>query len=251
MLHGIISPSLKEKIENDIKIKFEITSDILNNIDWNSKNNEYLIYALLNKSFTFETPFPSLKDDTFGSSQSTVRYFGLDSTAIDKTFNQVTALFYNSESDFAIKINTIENDELILYRTDNISNFQNTYLELEQKANSYSGNKKLLRETDTLKIPYVNVHSMINYDDLCKKILKNSNGSYINYALQIINFSLNNYGGNLKSEAYIDTYISDSTAITRDFNFTNRFIIYIKEKDKNIPYFALLIDTTDVLLENK
>lgn len=247
---GIVSPALKEQIENDLKEKFNSNSEILDSIDWNTDYEEYLIYSMLKKSFTFETPFLERKSDTFGNSSKKIKYFGLDSPALEKTFDQVTVLFYNSNSDFAVKIATLEGEEVISYRTDNVTNFSDTYNEIEQKSKKFTGRKTMIREKDELKIPFIKIQSIINYDELCNKTIKNSRGAYIKYAIQTVDFELNNYGGNLSSEAYIDMYLSASIEEPRYFNFTDTFVLYLKEQDKNTPYFALLVDNTDVLVED-
>ena len=246
---GQISPELKKQIESDIKNKFNTNSEFLNNIDWNA-TNEYLIYSMLNKNFTFETPFIERKSDTFGDVEENVKYFGLDATTLEETFEQVTVLFYNADNDFAVKIATLEGEEVILYRTDNVTDFENTYLELEQKTNSYNGRTTMIREKDELKVPFIKVKAVINYDELCNKTIKNSNGAYIKYAMQNVDFSLDNYGGNIKSEAYVDIYMSSSLEKPRYFNFTDNFVLFLKEADKETPYFALLVDNTDVLIKD-
>ena len=159
-------------------------------------------------------------------------------------------MFYNADNDFAVKIATLEGEEVILYRTDNVKDFENTYLELEQKTNSYNGRTTMIREKDELKVPFIKVKAVINYDELCNKTIKNSNGAYIKYAMQNVDFSLDNYGGNIKSEAYVDIYMSSSLEKPRYFNFTDNFVLFLKEADKETPYFALLVDNTDVLIKD-
>lgn len=43
--------------------------------------------------------------------------------------------------------------------------------------------------------------------------------------------------------------MSASLEEPRYFNFTDIFVLYLKEKDKDKPYFALLVDNTDILVE--
>lgn len=246
---GPVSPDLKSEIEKNLKEKFGTSSDVLDDINWKSSDNEYLIYAMLNKSFTFKTPFRELSKAPFSNSEINVKYFGLDCPTVEDTFEQVTALFYNSDSDFAVKIDTIEGEEVILYRINNINNFQDTYNEVEKKASEYSGKKYLLREKDELRIPFISVNATINYDELCHKPIKNTNGVYLLSAVQNVNFSLTNLGGNLSSEAYVDFYLSEALEEPRYFNFTDTFVLYLKEKDKDKPYFALFVDNIDILVE--
>lgn len=244
-----INNALRKKIQTNLKNKFNTESDVLNRINWDAKNNEYLIYAMLNKNFTFETPFP-IDLWKFKDSEKKFKFFELGSPTMEKTFEQVTALFYNSKNDFAVKIDTKEGEELILYRTDNVKNFSENYKELQDKAKVYNGKKELIREKDELKVPFINVNTDINYDELCNRTIKGTNGAYIKQAVQTVKFKLDNYGGNLTSEGYVDIYMSDSLEEPRYFYLDNTFVLYMKEKDKTTPYFALLVDNTDVLVEN-
>ena len=54
---------------------------------------------------------------------------------------------------------------------------------------------------DTLKIPYLNVNTEISYGELCNKELatNKNNISYITSAIQQVDFSLNNEGGDVTS----------------------------------------------------
>ena len=246
---GNLNYSLRDKIEDNLKDKFNTESEVLDNIEWNNKENEYLIYAMLNKNFTFETPFPKLVD-TFGDSSEKFNFFGLVASTENKTFEQVTVLFYNSASDFAVKIDTKEGEELILYRTDSVIRFDKSYNEIVKKTNSYTGRREMIREKDELKVPFINLETNINYDELCNRVIKGTNGAYIKQAVQTIKFGLDNYGGNIKSEAIIYTLMCMSMEEPRYFYFDDNFVLYLKEKAKDKPYFALKVDNTDVLVES-
>ncbi len=247
---GAINTLLRDEINKELKNKFNTESDVINKIDWNSTGNDYLIYAMLNKNFTFKTPFPKFTK-TFGNSEKNVMYFGLETSTVQDTFKQVTALFYNSPSDFAVKIDTKEGEELILYRTDSSKSFEESYEEILQKANKYTGTKELKNEKDELKVPFINLTKNISYNELNDRIIKGKNGAKIKGTLQTVNFNLDNYGGNIKSEALIHTLMSYSEETPRYFNFTDTFLLYLKEKDKTKPYFALKVDDTEFLVESK
>ena len=248
---GIINPELKQTIEKVLKERFQTDSQILDRIDWNTKDKEYLIYAMLNKEFTFEVPFPKQASRSFAGSTEKVKYFGLEYSSIEETFEQVTALFYHSEEDFAVKIATKEGEELILYRNNHIQNFDEAYEEVKQKTQNYTGRRELVREKDEMKIPFIKINAEINYDELCNKVIKGTNGAYIKQAVQQVDFYLDNYGGNIKSEAMINMYMCVGPEDMRKFNFTDQFVIFLKEEGKEKPYFAALIDNTDVLVTDE
>ena len=117
-----------------------------------------------------------------------------------------------------------------------------------EKSNNYTDNKTW-DKNDVLMIPFIKVQDEINYDELCGRLIKGTQW-YIRQALQTINFELNNYGGSVKSEALIEALKQSSLDINREFIFDDDFILYLKEADKEKPYFALKVDNFDVLVES-
>lgn len=74
---------------------------------------------------------------------------------------------------------------------------------------------------------------------------------YIKQALQIIEFELNNYGGSVKSEALIEDVKNSILNKGGKFIFNDTFLLYLKEENKEKPYFALRVDNTDILVKGK
>lgn len=245
-IHGETSEELKNKIQREIKEKFNEDSQIIDKINW--KNPEaYILYAILKKEYNFFEKFPLLEDGTFENSKEKVKYFGLKPNRSQKASINVNVLFYNSKDDFAIRLNTIEGEEIYLYKTiEKNKTFEEFYFEMLDKENSYTGNKSW-QKNDILKIPFIQVNEEINYDELCGRIIKGTD-KCISQALQTINFELNNVGGFVKSEAIMEVSKSVSPKAEREFLFDSDFIIYLKEKNKKQPYFALNVDNIDVLI---
>ncbi len=245
---GKTSPELKSEILNNIERKFAINNQtILDNINFENKENSYTIYSILNKKFEFLSPFNTMGETTFKDSKDKFEYFGIKAGNGEILSNNINSLFYNNSEDFAISLNTKENEEVILYRTNDNDTFENTYEKLKDKFKEY-GNKEKFTEMDELKIPTINMDILISYDELCNKYIKGTNAMYISNALQNVKFNLDKFGGILKSESYIEevTY-SDRMGKGRNFYFTDRFIVFLKEKDKNMPYMALLVDNSEIL----
>lgn len=216
----------------------------------------YKIYAELNKKLNFIHVFDNFSNDfqtyTFGKNneqEENIKYFGINSGSSEKLNENVEVLFYNTtdeeiiSNDFAVILKTIQGDEIILYRTDDIKTFDEYYTEIKEKAKQYSG-KKSFEEDDELLIPYINANGIISYDELIGKTIKNTD-IHIEAAVQNVNFYLNEKGCNLQSQA---TMITGATSITsRYFAFTDTFVLFMREKEKSIPYFALKIDNSDIL----
>lgn len=244
---GIATLSLKNEIENELKQKFnENNSKVLNNIDWNNSNS-YILYAMLKKEFNYLEEFPTLASDTFGESKEKVKYFGLRPDTSQVASKNIEVLFYNSDEDFAIKLKTQEGEEVYLYRTNGINqSFEENYQEMMEKKSNYTGSNKW-QKNDLLKIPFIQVNEVINYDELCGKYIKGTN-IYIAQALQTIEFELNNFGGSVKSEALIETLRSGKESEKdRKFYYNDDFILYLKEENKEKPYLALRVDDMNIL----
>lgn len=247
---GKTSPKLKEEIKNELSQKFNINvSNVLDEIDFENDTNAimgYTVYSMLMKNFEFIVPFDKLGGFRFDDSEGYVEYFGINN-ASDESLNQnVEVLFYNNQNDFAVKLKTKENEELILYMNETYTSFNDMYNEIEEKSKNYSGDKTF-NQSDELKIPYINVDTIINYDELYGKIIKDTDQMYISNAIQNVKFTLNEKGGNLLSEATVVSEYNSLAENARFFNFTKPFIIFMKEENKSKPYFSLKVDNVNIL----
>ena len=244
-------PSLEKEISKNIDKKFDIkNSQMLEHLDFSGNRNSYIIYAMLVKNFEFLTPFDRLQEMPFNNSERKVKYFGINEVTKENVYNNLEILFYDEyNKEFAVKIYTKEGEELILYKTNKEDSFDDLYNEIEKRTKAYDGNGKFVNG-DRLKVPYIEVDTIINYDELSMKTIKGTNGVYIEKALQNVKFSLNEKGGNLISEAAIQD-VTLGISEGRFFGFTETFVIFMKEENKEKPYFALKIDNTDLLIEKE
>lgn len=247
---GKTSTKLKEEIKNELSQKFNINvSNVLDEIDFENDTNAimgYTVYSMLMKNFEFIVPFDKLGGFRFDDSEGYVEYFGINN-ASDESLNQnVEVLFYNNQNDFAVKLKTKENEELILYMNETYTSFNDMYNEIEEKSKNYSGDKTF-NQSDELKIPYINVDTIINYDELCGKIIKDTDQMYISNAIQNVKFTLNEKGGNLLSEATVVSEYNSLAENARFFNFTKPFVLFMKEENKSKPYFSLKVDNVNIL----
>lgn len=247
---GQTSPKLKEEIKNELAQKFNINvSNVLGEIDFENDTNAimgYTVYSMLMKNFEFIVPFDKLGGFRFDDNEGYIEYFGINN-ASDESLNQnVDVLFYNNQNDFAVKLKTKENEELILYMNETYTSFNDMYNEIEEKSKNYSGDKTF-NQSDELKIPYINVDTIINYDELCGKIIKDTDQMYISNAIQNVKFTLNEKGGNLLSEATVVSEYNSLAENARFFNFTKPFVLFMKEENKDKPYFSLKVDNVNIL----
>ena len=229
---------------NDYKINVERTV-----------TNGYKIDATLNKELNFLESFDNFNDYkwTFGNSDEAIKYFGINNASPEKMNKNVEILFYNKlnngsllSNDMAIKLKTKEGDEIILYRTDDKKSFDEYYEDIKAKTKNYKGRTEF-SEDDELRVPYVKVNGMINYNQLYDKKIKNSKGLYIYDVIQNVNFYLNERGCNLSSKATMVTEYMGIGEDTKYCYFQDTFIIFMKEANTDKPYFALKVDNNDIL----
>lgn len=240
---GIPTEKLKAEIEKGIKDKFNETSDILDGFDFDGNPDKYLLYAMLKKEFKFNKQFEELENGQFGAYEN-VKYFGTKENNSEELREQIQVLYYKSRDEFAVKLLTKQNDEIIIAKGIDKDTFNETYKEIQDKQNSYDGEKEFLK-TDTLKIPNIDFKTEKEFKELENKPFKISDGnSYIiEKAIQTIQFELDKTGGKIKSEAGMG--IAKTALIReepRDFSVDNTFTLFLKENDKDMPYFAAKIE---------
>ncbi len=251
----------KSKIEFDENIEIanelnesKFTKEMLDNNDYEinverTHTNGYKIETSLNKELNFLETFDNFKDYnfTFGDGKEPIRYFGINNGSPESMNKNIEILFYN-KNDFGIKLKTKEGDEIILYRTDDNKDFDEYYNDIKEKSSLYIGTREF-REDDELRIPYINLEGMIFYDELYGKEIKESKGLIMYDVIQNVNFSLNERGCNLSSKS---TMITEYLGIGNDTKycyFQDKFIVFMKEEDAQIPYFALKVDNDDILVK--
>ena len=251
-VYGNPTPALKKQIEKAIKDKFNETSDILNDFSWEEgESNNYFLYVMLKKQFEFPKVFTKLENGDFGKYKN-VKYFGIDSNTDEAVRNQVEVLYYNSSSDFAVKLNTKQNDEVIISRGNTENNFGDIFKGIIEKSHKYEGSKSF-EKTDKLKIPKISFNLKQEITEVENKPYTFSNGDiyYIEKALQTIEFDLDEKGGRIKSEAGMKNKLAEIIPEEpRDFIVDDTFTIFLKEKGKDLPYFAAQISDISQVQED-
>ena len=238
---GKIASSTKKNIENAIKKKFNETSDIIKQLDFSPNPNRFIIYVMLKKDFKFINEFDKLGKSDFRDAKAD--FFGISNKSDKKLQNGVTVLFYNSSSDFAVKLQTEGKDEVFLYRTPSTNQFNYIYSDMMKKENLYRGNKYFVNK-DELKIPNLKFYEEKSFSELEGKRIKGTRLE-IEKAIETVKFEMNNAGVKLKSEAamtFRTTAINPKyTEKPRCFYFDDTFVVFLKEKNSSKPYFALRV----------
>lgn len=248
--YGVKSLELKSEIEKGIKEKFNQQSDILDDFQWgkdipDTSGTEYFFYSMLYRRFEYPKEFDKLKNGKFGK-EDNIEYFGITNDTHELVDNQVKVLFYKSKEDFAIKINTNSKDEIVFYKNPKGDTFKSIYENMNKEISQYKG-RTIFEERDTFKAPYLNFNVKREYSELEGKefITKDKNTAIIAKALQTIKFSIDEKGGEVKSEAGMDVMLKALVPTDegpRDFSVDNTFVLFLKEKGNDMPYFAAKVD---------
>lgn len=225
--YGFATPSLKKEIETEIYNKFKETSSILDDFTFEEGSKDYFFYSMLFKEFKFLKPFDKLTNDTFGIKESS-------NSELD---NNLEVLFYYSDS-YAVLLKTTTGDEVILYKGDRRDSFIDTYNAIAKNEKS-----KFLA-SDTISIHDLDFKVKQEYKDLEGHKIKLIDEEYLlSKVVQTVEFKIDNEGGKVKSEAGMNLK-STSLEGGRHFDFTDNYMIFIKEETKEIPY--LMININDI-----
>lgn len=253
--YGLKTLALKEEIENGIKEKFNQESDVLDEFDWSEEglddsNNqnirEYFFYVMLYRKFEFLQEFDKLENQKFGEVDN-VQYFGIDKNTKNFVGNQIYVLYYNSQDDFAIMLNTKTNDEVILCKNPKGTTFKEIYDNMNIEAENYEGDREF-EKIDEFKMPNIEIDEKREYTELEGKLFKTADPIYdtaeIEKAIQTIKFSLDEKGGEIKSEAAIGMKVGGveiekpKKEDPRYFYVDDTFAMFLREKGQEMPYFA-------------
>ncbi len=253
-IYGFKNLELKEKIQKGIKEKFNQTSDILDDFDWNndalddpasSDIRRYFFYTMLYREFEYKSKFSVLDNAKFGEYED-IKYFGVNKNSKEAVRKQIEVLFYNSKDDFAVKIKTKDNDEVIFYKNPEGETFKEIYDSMMKKTNEYEESRDF-SEKDFFMAPILSFNVKREYKELENKKFNTADGNIamIEKAIQSIKFSLDETGGKVKSEAGVDSWKTTSMAgeeKTRYFNVNDTFALFLKEEKRDVPYLALRVD---------
>lgn len=249
--YGLKTLKLKEEIEKGIKEKFNQKSDILDDFDWTDVNDEnnpelskYFFYVMLYRKFEFLNQFDKLKNDQFGENYNDIEYFGIDENTDNKVGHQIDVLYYTSQNDFAVKVNTKTQDEVIFCKNPTGENFKEIYDNINKKSEEYTGSKSF-EDIDEFKAPKIELNEEKEYTELQNKpfFTADNKSVIIEKAIQTIKFSLDEKGGEIKSEAAtmpnaMSAALPEGKEKPRYFYVDDAFAIFLKEWGQQLPYFA-------------
>ena len=255
----LLTLDLKAEIENWIKEKFNETSDILDQwADWSQvpqsddyyewkDEKKYGFYAMLKKIFKFENIFDERDNWMFADKYENIKYFWIKWSSDSKLYKQVYVYYYNSDEDFAVALKTKEWEDVILARWIWWESFMDVYKNILNSVKKYKW-KHYFTENDYLKVPELKVKNLTEFSELEDKAFYANDWAVcrIDKALQTIELKLDKEWWEIKSEAWIalsnrSISMEPPKVENRYFYFDKPYIMFLKEENKDLPYFAAQI----------
>lgn len=122
---------------------------------------------MLKKEFQFEKTFDEFENGKFGEYDN-IKYFGIKALSSEEQRNQVSVLYYDSSDNFAIKLKTKQEDEVILCKNPEGKTFNEIYKNIEEKESNFKGNKNI-EEKEIVKIPNIKLNEKAEFSEIENK----------------------------------------------------------------------------------
>ena len=261
---GRVKDGIISKIQKEMTAKFPSHSvPDFNDIAGFSEG--ILAYSYLTANVPFKYPFRQVrKGVAFTDSQgieTDVGAFGVwgRNSVYDKMRQQVEILYYYENRDgsdrdsrikeFAVDL-CLHSDpyQVVVAVVEPKASLDQTLDYIRGKITDSRQEKnyeqtKFLGDTDILKVPEMFWEIEHDFDELLEKIVANANPAMpIIKAKQGIKFKLDRCGAMLESEATIMV-----ASIPRYFIFNCPFLIYMKKRDCEQPFFVMWVDNAELL----
>jgi hypothetical protein len=254
---GFTKDGIAEKIRREMQERFQKEPT-----DLDDKGAAILAYAYLRASVPFTLPFFDNDEEfrfTDGRGQNTrVSSFGLrfkDEAKYRDLRNQVEILYLQREEEwgqptaFALDLcRDSQPNQVVLAYIPQKGTIQATLKDLEQKIAEHppSGDDRRLALYSPILVPNLNWsvrHHFADLEGVDKRVLNAKLlGLDIETALQTIDFRLDRSGVELESESVIA-----ATPIAPCFFFNRPFLIVVKKRGAERPFFVMWVDNAELL----
>jgi len=243
---GFVKDDILSKIQSELKEKFNFHY----NPDYELNETDILSVAYLKKEIKF---YKALNED-FGDEKllfngtTDVDFFGVSHGTEDPTYKSKLRVHdYINKDDFIFEIETKSNkDEVYFAKISPELTLEETYQKVIERINK--NNLEFLGHDEEVRIPYIKFFIKKEFNEVegAKILNEDFNNYFIGRAIQIINFDLNESG--ITVESIAETY--SSLCYIREpkkLIFDKPFLIIIKEKEKEEPYFLMWINNTELM----
>jgi len=260
---GRIKQGIIDRIEKDMAAKFPSHSvpdfnDINGLID---EPNGILAYSYLTANVPFKYPYRQVRNDFIFTDSNGVKTnvgaFGAwgFGQRYRKMREQAEILYFHEDhnepdidlqmKEFAIDLcKHSEPYQVVAAIVEPKNSLAQTLNYVRNQIEDFKKNSQYKNMTlDVLKIPEMFWEIDHRFDELIGKMVSNANPPMpILEAKQSIKFKLDRYGAMLESEAILAT-----AGIPRSFTFNRPFLVYMKKRDCEQPFFVMWVDNAELL----
>lgn len=243
------------KINEQLKLKFPENE---HTFDKDLDPDSILAYAYLFKNLAFAHKFEEI-EKPLNFNGHKVQAFGVEKLDDDKVKDQVNVLSYRHADNFVIQLDTKSaKDELILAKVPPKDTLKETIAMVNENIAMgllSSSNYPKLRSYEHFMVPKLDFDIKTSFPMLERKRIYNEGyDSYvISETYQDVKFKLNEEGAELESEAYIVATggLSDLSQEPRQFVFDKSFLLLLREKGQQVPYFAMWVNNVEFMEQYK
>jgi len=256
---GRVEEGIIGKVQKDMAAKFPSHS-VPDFNDIADIPRAILAYSYLTANVPFKYPYRQVREKFSFTDSSGVKadvgafgVWGIESS-YKKMREQVEVLYLREDRDLQMKefvldlcrhsepyqvvVAMVEPKETLAqtlsYIRDQIANF---------KEEKYYERERFLNRVDVLILPEMFWEIEHRFTELIGKIVTNAKPAMpIIEAKQGIKFKLDRYGAALESEATIEI-----AASPRYFHFNRPFLVYMKKRDREQPFFVMWVDNAELL----
>lgn len=246
----------RREIETEVRRRFGQSSEVLDQLDWSEPSpgmTSLLFYCMLYRKFSFLVPFGVCEEESWGDGDTCVTFFEAydpDQRLSRKMRQQVKPLYYKDRQHHAVSLQTKEGDSVVLVRSPQGGSFSEMWANtLEQAKRAGSTQTRPLDDHDSFMCPNLSLKLSKEFRELegLEFLDVKERECIIDQVLQTIALSLDNEGGEVKSEAAISACggaLPDFSHI-RNFDYDGRFALFLaggEARANSHPYLALLVD---------
>lgn len=250
-LAGFVGKGIEKEINDQLREKFNREVDLS---PYTEDPCNIICYAAFRKIIQFNTPFETFSQPFpfySGGSVSDAACFGVWSAGTSEQHKRIREMVRvidpNNNGDFIIRIsNPGDEDEIILAQCPPENTFQETIEAVSRRIKE--SEPFPLADNDRLVIPKVVIHADTNYQELYGVHLTNPGFEryFFAEATQAISFELNESGALADSEAKI---VLKKGPGPQTLIINHPFLIMMREKSAEKPYFAAWIANPDLLVK--
>ncbi|HUT32317.1 MAG TPA: hypothetical protein VNE39_02450 [Planctomycetota bacterium] len=253
-LAGFVRDDIYQKIDKALNEKFRGAATPRYNQPMGAvRPQDFVAYSYLFKHLEFPTPFQRPRTPlVFRGTR--VASFGFEgySASHDPLYKQVVLIEYKSADDFIIELKTkSEGDRFLLAKVAPESDLARTITSVQARV----ANATLARveAEDVLKVPKLNFDLTREYRELYGQMLRVANPNVakdigILTAIQNIRCQLDERGVRLRSESHVAFGCAAAAPPRHIMVFDRPFLMLLQRADAKLPYFALWVETPELLV---